>query len=144
MYLYSLVLSSSLSFTGHRPLGHVYFFGTEIKVCESHFSCYLLTKLSCGCLSLQNWARFSAPVQNGPGVHLTSCTMGTGSSPRVKGGRGVWLTPQNLLVPWSWKSRAIPLLSLWPVRPVQGGTLPLPILPTFISERTQYCHHVIV
>jgi len=26
-------------------------------------------------------ARFSAPVQTGPGVHTTSCTMGTGSFP---------------------------------------------------------------
>ena len=34
--------------------------------------------------------RFSAPVQTGPGVHPTSCTMGTGSFPAVKRpGRGV-------------------------------------------------------
>ena len=26
-------------------------------------------------------ARFSAPVQNGPGAHTASCTMGTGSFP---------------------------------------------------------------
>ena len=29
-------------------------------------------------------ARFSAPVQTGPGAHPASCTMGTGSFPRVK------------------------------------------------------------
>ena len=29
-------------------------------------------------------ARFSAPVQNGPGDHPSFCTMGTGSFPRVK------------------------------------------------------------
>ena len=29
-------------------------------------------------------ARFSAPVQTGPGVHSVSCTMGTGSFPGVK------------------------------------------------------------
>jgi hypothetical protein len=29
-------------------------------------------------------ARFSAPVQTGPGAHLISCTMGTGSLPGVK------------------------------------------------------------
>ena len=29
-------------------------------------------------------ARFSAPLQNGPGVHPASCTMGTGSFPEVK------------------------------------------------------------
>ena len=34
-------------------------------------------------------ARFSAPVQNGPGVHPASCTMGTGSFQGVKRpGRG--------------------------------------------------------
>ena len=35
-------------------------------------------------------ARFSAPVQTGPGAHPASYTMGTGSFPGVKGsGRGV-------------------------------------------------------
>ena len=48
------------------------------------------------------------------------CTMGTGSFPRVKSGRGVMLTPHPLLVPRSWKSRAIPLLPLWAVWPVQS------------------------
>jgi hypothetical protein len=38
-------------------------------------------------------ARFSAPVQTGPWAHLASCTMGTGSFPRVKSGRGVTVTP---------------------------------------------------
>ena len=46
-------------------------------------------------------ARFSAPVQTGPGVHPASCTMGTGSFPEVKSGQGVTLTPHPLLVPWS-------------------------------------------
>jgi len=32
----------------------------------------------------------------------------------------VTLTPHPLLVPWSRKSRAIPLLPLWAVRPVQS------------------------
>jgi hypothetical protein len=40
--------------------------------------------------------------------------------PGVKSGRGVTLTPQPLLVPWSWKSGAIPLLPLWAARPVQS------------------------
>ena len=65
-------------------------------------------------------ARFSAPVQTRRGTHLTSCTMGTGSFPGVKSGRGVKLTPHPLLVPWPWKGRAIPLLPLWAVRPVQS------------------------
>jgi hypothetical protein len=38
--------------------------------------------------------RFSAPVQTGLGVHPASCTMGTGSFPRVKRpGRGIDHTP---------------------------------------------------
>jgi len=62
-------------------------------------------------------ARFSAPLQTGPGAHPASCTMGTGSFVEIKSGRGVTLTPHFLLVPWSRKSRAIPLLSLCAVRP---------------------------
>ena len=42
-------------------------------------------------------------------LSLVSCTIGTGSFPGVKSGRGVTLTPQPLLVSWSRKSRAIPL-----------------------------------
>ena len=46
-------------------------------------------------------ARFSAPVQTGPGAHPASCTMGTGSFPEVKSGRVVTVTLHPLLVPWS-------------------------------------------
>jgi hypothetical protein len=49
-----------------------------------------------------------------------SCTMDTRSFPGVKSGRGVMLTPHPLLVLWSRKGRAIPLLPLWAVRPVQS------------------------
>jgi len=41
-------------------------------------------------------ARFSAPVQTGPGGHPASCTMGTGSFLGVKSGRGVTLTSHLL------------------------------------------------
>jgi len=44
-------------------------------------------------------ARFSTPVQSGPGAHPASCTMGTGSFPGVKSGRGVTPTPHPLLLP---------------------------------------------
>ena len=64
--------------------------------------------------------RFSAPFQTSPGAHPAYCTMGTRSFPGVKSGRGVTQTPQPLLVPWSWKGRAIPLLPLWVVRSVQS------------------------
>jgi len=65
-------------------------------------------------------ARFSATVQTGPGAHPASCTMGTGSFLGVKSGRGVKLTPHLHLVPWSRRGRAIPLLPLWAVQPVQS------------------------
>jgi len=74
-------------------------------------------------------ARFSTPVQTGPGAHPASCTVGTGSFPGVKSGRGVTLTTHPLLVPWSRKSRAIALpygpYGLYRASvPVQGCTLP--------------------
>ena len=74
-------------------------------------------------------AIFSAPVQTGPLAHPASCTMGTGSFPGVKSGRGVLLTTHLILVSWSRRrsalpqclySTAIPLLPLWVVRPVQS------------------------
>jgi hypothetical protein len=45
-----------------------------------------------------------------------SCTMGTRSFLGVKSCQGVTLTPHPLILPWSWKGRAIPLLPLWPVK----------------------------
>jgi hypothetical protein len=77
-------------------------------------------------------ARFPAPVQTGPGAHPASCTMCTGSFPRVKSGRGVTLTTHPLLVPWSRKGRAIPLLSLWAVRPVQSLSACTRVHTTFL------------
>jgi hypothetical protein len=76
--------------------------------------------------------RFFAPVQTGPGAHRAFCTMGTGSFPGVKSGRGVTLSPHPILVPWSRKSRAItlPPYGLYGLYrasvPVQGCILPLP------------------
>jgi len=52
-------------------------------------------------------------VQTRPGLQPASCTVGTGSFPGVKCGRGVTLTTHPLLVPRSWNSRAIPLPTLW-------------------------------
>ena len=75
---------------------------------------------------------------DGPGIeslwgwdipHLSRLALGptqppvqwsTGSFPGVKSGRGVTLTPHPLLMLWSRKGRAIPLLPLWAVRPVQS------------------------
>ena len=59
------------------------------------------------------WGRDFPPLQTGTGAHPASCKMGTGSFPGVKCGRSVLLTSHPLLVPRSWKSRAIPLPTLW-------------------------------
>ena len=75
---------------------------------------------------------FSAPVQTVPGAHATSCKMGTGSFPGVKYGRGVLLTTHPLLVPRSWKSRAITLPNLWATAGPVTGTLYL--LTIFTEE----------
>ena len=83
---------------------------------------------------------FSAPVQNGPGSHRGSCTMGTGSFPGVQSGQGTDPSPPSSAVvkkkcsytstppmgrtactePQCLYSTAIPLLLLWAVRPVQS------------------------
>ena len=90
-------------------------------------------------------ARFSAPVQTGPGDHPASCTMGTGSFPGVKSGRGVTLDPHPLLVPWSWKDRATPLLPLWAMRPVQSLSACTRVTFTFnffyLQERVTPMYH---
>ena len=59
------------------------------------------------------WGRDFLPILTGPGAHPASCTMGTGYFPGVKCSRGVPLTTHPLLVPQSWKSKAIPLPILW-------------------------------
>ena len=99
------------------------------------------------------WAVATGYGLNGPGIeswwgrnfpHLSrpalgpsqpSYTMGTGSFPGVKSGRGVTLTPHFLLVPWSRKSRAIPLLLLWAVRLVQSLSACTRVHFTFLPYR---------
>jgi hypothetical protein len=66
--------------------------------------------------------RFSASPDLSWG-HPASCTMGTRSFPGVKIGRGVTLTTYPLLVPRSWKSRAVPLPNLWATTGPVTGTL---------------------
>jgi hypothetical protein len=93
-------------------------------------------------------ARFSAPVQTGPGAHPASCTMGTESFLGVKSSQGVKLTPHPLLVLWSRKGRAIPLLPLGLYGryiasvPVQGYALPLFAL-YFACLTTELYHYEI-
>jgi hypothetical protein len=60
-------------------------------------------------------ARFSAPVQTGPGTHPASCTMGTGSFQGAKR-RGVALTTHLHLAPRlrkEWSYTSTPPLSLF-------------------------------
>jgi len=54
-----------------------------------------------------------------PSLLYNGCRVFPGGKERP----GVTLTPHPLLVLWSRKSRAIPLLPVWAVRPVQGCTL---------------------
>ena len=58
--------------------------------------------------------QYSCFCPSRPALGLTQprLQMGTGSFPGVKCGRGVPLTTHPLLVPRSWKSRAIPLPTL--------------------------------
>ena len=51
----------------------------------------------------------------------------------VKSGRSVTLTPHPLLVPWSRKRRAIPLLPLWAIQPVQSLSACTRVHFTFIT-----------
>ena len=89
-------------------------------------------------------ARFSVPVETCPGAHPASCTMGTGSYLGVKSDRDVTLTPHPLLVPWSWKGRAIPLFPLYAVWPVQSLSactrVTFTSLPFFLQTVT--CFHI--
>ena len=74
----------------------------------------IATELRTGRSGIESqWRRDFPPVQTGPGAHPASCKMRTGSFPGVNCGRGVLLTTLPLLVPRSWKSRAIPLPTLW-------------------------------
>jgi hypothetical protein len=94
-----------------------------------------------------NGARFSAPVQTGPGAHPASCTMGTESFPGVERIRGVTLTPHPLLVPRSKNEcRSIPLLSLRAFVACKKGetylqwTIFLPSVDINNSEMENYCY----
>ena len=75
-------------------------------------------------------ARFSAPVPTGPGAHLASCTMGTGSFPGVETA-GVWRWPSTPSCSEVKGRVALYLYSPYgPSWPVLGWTLPL-TLPLF-------------
>ena len=82
--------------------------------CGLGSSAGIATELRAGRSGIESrWGRDFPPVQIGPGAYPASCKMGNGSFPGGKYGGGVLLTTHNLLVPRSWKSRAIPLPTLW-------------------------------
>ena len=85
------------------------------------------------------WGRDFPPVQTGPEAHSASCTMGIGSLPEVKCGRGVLLTTHSLLVPRSWKSRAIPLPSSGLHRACNGITLPFYLYINIYYRQVTQC-----
>jgi len=90
---------------------------TTILLC-SRYSDWLRAAVSGNLIPVG--ARFSAPIQTGTGGQSAFFMMRTGSSPGVKSDRAVLLTTHSLLVPWSRKSRAIPLISRCVVRPVEN------------------------
>jgi len=65
-------------------------------------------------------ARFSAPVQTGPGAHPTSCTMGTGSFLGLKEwpGRDADPSPPSSAVVM--KEQSYTSTPLWVVQPVKS------------------------
>jgi hypothetical protein len=83
------------------------------------------------------WGEIFRTCPDRPWGPPSTCTMGTGSFPEVKSCRGVTLTLHPLLVPWSRKSRAITLLPLWAVRPVQSLSACTRVHFTYIPH-TQY------
>ena len=82
------------------------------------------------------------PVHTGPETHPASCTMGTGSFLVVKYGRGVLLTTHPILVPWSWKSRTVPLPTLWATTGPVTGTLYLLLLSCGVLWEYYMCQVV--
>ena len=65
----------------------------------------------------------------------TPAQMVTGSFLGVKGGWGMLLTTHPLLVPRSWKSRAIPLPTLQAFVACKKGDTYLPIIPNMLNTR---------
>jgi len=83
-------------------------------ICWSCSSVGIATELRAGRSGMESrWGRDFPSVQTGPGAHPVSCKMDTRSLLGVKCRRGVLLTTHPLLVPCLWKSRAIPLPTLW-------------------------------
>ena len=94
----------------HVPLVP-FFISLYIWLCGPGSSVGIATDLRAGRSGIESrLGRDFPPVQTGPGAHPASCKMGNGYFPgrKVRPGRDA-----DLLVPRSWKSRAMPLPTLW-------------------------------
>jgi len=113
---YGWKLNGARILVGYFMRGHCYLCGPGISV-------GIATELRVGRSGIESrWGRDFPPAQTCPGNHTAFCTMGTGSYPGVKCGRGVLLTTHPLLVPRSWKRRAIPLpILLGHTGPITGS-----------------------
>ena len=83
------------------------------------------------CLGIESrWgAKFSAPVRTGPGAHLVSCTMGTGSFPGLKRPGRDADPPIHLQCQGLKEGRPVPLPTLRALVAYKGREhLPLPLL----------------
>ena len=116
------------------------------------FKIRLLLFTICTCAYTTGWTvrdripggeKFS-PVHTGPGAHPASCIMGTGSFPGVKCGLGVLLTTHPLLVPRSWKSRAIPLPTLWATPVLERGHFTFTFIYIYIYIYLHSTSHVVL
>ena len=87
------------------------------------------------------WARFSARLDRpwGPPSLLYN---GYRVFPEVKYDRGVLLTTHSLLVPWSWKNRAIPLPTLWATTGPVTETLFFSSSSSVVTSILSLCAHI--
>ena len=112
VYLLTGIQYSSMEYTSATYGSHLSF--VNFYYCTPGSSVGIATELRAGRSGIDSrWGRDFPPVQTGSVAHPASCTVGTGSVPGVKCGRGMLLTTHPVLVPRSWKSRAIPLPTLW-------------------------------
>ena len=103
--------ATDLPFKSHLWTYILYlYYSAYVLYCGPGSSVGIATELRAG---RSRWGRDFPPFQTGPGAHPASCKMDTGSFLGVKCGRGMLLTTHPLLVPRSWKSRAISLPTLW-------------------------------
>jgi hypothetical protein len=106
--------------------------GTYWPACGPGSSVGIETDYRLDGLGIESWrGQDFPPVHTGPGARPASCTMGTGSFPGLKYSRGVLLTTHPLLLPRSWKNRAIPVPTLWATTGPVMGTLYLYLFYAF-------------